>query len=264
MTEQTYFLSGQAAQAYESTFVPALFGEWAHRLVEFAGVTPDSVASVLDVACGTGIVARTAADRLGPSARVVGLDANPAMLSVARRLRPDLTWTEGDASSLPYPDGTFDRVLCQAALMFFADRAAAVREMGRVAGYGTVTIHVPGRLTHSAGYLALTEVAARHAGPDVVDLLRSYFAVGEPELLHRIVAEAGLTVTRFASWQSATRLASLDALLAVELLPLVDKIPTTVYDRIAEDCRQALAPFVDESGAVAAPIEAHLLTAQTR
>ncbi len=264
MTDQRYSLSAEAAQAYESIFVPALFREWANRLVEFAGITPGSVMSVLDVACGTGIVARTAADRLGPAATVVGLDASPAMLAVARRLRPDLAWAEGDAHAAPYPDGAFDVVLSQAGLMFFADRAAAVREMGRVAGNGLVAIQVPGRLAHSAGYVALAEVVARHAGRDVVELLSSYFAVGEPDLLRQIVADGGLTVTSFVSWQSATRLPSIDEFLSVELLPLADRIPAAVRERIAEECRDALTPFVDPSGGIAAPIEVHLLAARAK
>jgi ubiquinone/menaquinone biosynthesis C-methylase UbiE len=69
MTDQAYSLSADAAEAYESTFVPALFREWALRLVEFAGVSAGSARSVLDVACGTGIVARTVADRSVARAR---------------------------------------------------------------------------------------------------------------------------------------------------------------------------------------------------
>jgi ubiquinone/menaquinone biosynthesis C-methylase UbiE len=85
---ETYQLSVEAAEAYEARFVPALFAEWAPRLVEAAGVAPGQ--TVLDVACGTGVVARAAADRLGGRGRVVGLDLNRGMLAVAGRLRPDL------------------------------------------------------------------------------------------------------------------------------------------------------------------------------
>jgi SAM-dependent methyltransferase len=259
VTEVKYLLSAQAAEFYESTFVPALFGAWARRLVDTAEAAPGQ--TVLDVACGTGVVARTAADRAGPS--VVGLDLNEAMLAVARRIRPDLRWQPGDACALPFGGGSFDLVLSQAGLMFFGDRAAALREMGRVAGVrGRVAVQVPGRLAASPGYLALTDVVARHAGQEALDLLAAYFAVGEPDLLTGLFDAAGLRVDRFETWLGATRLDSIDTFLAVELLPIADKLDPAVRDRIVEDCRTALAPFVDTAGAIAAPIEVQLIVAR--
>ncbi|MEV6494772.1 methyltransferase domain-containing protein, partial [Actinoplanes sp. NPDC051633] len=127
-----YQLSADQADFYETTFVPALFGAWARRLVDT--VRPLRGQTVLDVACGTGAVARVAADVVGPSGSVVGLDLNEAMLDVARRIRPDVRWQQGDACALPCADDSFDLVVSQAGLMFFEERAAALREMGRVAG----------------------------------------------------------------------------------------------------------------------------------
>jgi SAM-dependent methyltransferase len=184
------------------------------------------------------------------------------MLAVARRIRPDLDWRQADAAELPFPNGSFDTVLCQAALMFFPDRVAALRNMARVAGpTGTVGLHVPGRLDHSPGYLALAEVAARHAGPDVIGLLGSYFAAGDPEQLTGTVRDAGLTIERMTTWTGATRLPSLTTFLDVELLPLADRIDQDTRARIDADCRTALTPFTDPTGAVPAPIEVHLLIA---
>jgi ubiquinone/menaquinone biosynthesis C-methylase UbiE len=262
MTEQGYDLSTQAAEFYESTFVPALFGGWARRLVDFADIRAGE--SVLDVACGTGIVARTAAEGIGAEA-VVGLDVNESMLAVARTCNPDVRWVHGDATDLPFGDDAFDVVLCQAALMFFPDRVGALREMARVAGTdGRVAVQVPGRLDHSAGYLALTDVVARHAGTEVLDLLGSYFAVGDPGLLRSLADEAELAVTRFESWTSATRLPSLDQFLDVELLPIAHKVDSETRTRILADAATELAPFVDEHGAIAAPIEVHLLALHRR
>lgn len=261
MTGENYALSARAAELYESTFVPALFGAWAQRLVTTAGVT--SGESVLDVACGTGVVARTAAERTGPRGAVVGLDRNEAMLDVARRLRPDLRWQAGDACALPFPEGSFDVVLSQAGLMFFGDRVRALREMGRVAGVdGRIAVQVPGRLARSPGYLALTETVARHASPDVSDLLSGYFAVGEPDLLLGLFGSAGLRVDGFDTWVGATRLDSIDTFLAVELLPIADRVDQAVRDRIVADCRTTLGRFVDPTGGIAAPIEVHLITAR--
>jgi trans-aconitate methyltransferase len=260
MTEETYALSADAAEFYESTFVPALFRGWAEHLVEAVGVAPGM--TVLDVACGTGIVARTVADVTGTPETVTGVDLNEAMLAVARRLRPDLTWRAGDAASLSEADNSFDLVVSQAALMFFADRVGALREMGRVVGAsGRVVVQVPGRLANSAGYLALTEVVGRHAGQPAVDLLQGYFAVGDPDRLAGLLVDAGLRVDRFESWLGATRIDSLDSFLAVELLPIADGVDEDVLQRIRHECGTALAEFVGADGLVAAPIEVHLVVA---
>jgi ubiquinone/menaquinone biosynthesis C-methylase UbiE len=116
--------------------VPAVFGVWAPILVDLARHRPGE--RVRDVACGTGIVARIAAARVGPTGSVIGVDLNPGMLSVARsvvstdaRSGGQLHWQEASADKLPFPDGSFDVVYCQLGLQFFADRAAALREMRR-------------------------------------------------------------------------------------------------------------------------------------
>jgi SAM-dependent methyltransferase len=243
-----YQLSPEAAEFYESTFVPALFAPWAARLVAAADLKPGM--SVLDVACGTGAVARAAAEITGPS--VTGLDANDAMLAVARRQRPELSWRTGDAQALPYGDDAFDRVLCQAALMFFGDRVAALREMGRVGR--RVVVQVPGRLSHSAGYRALVDSVPDERSREV---LSGYFAVGSPSLLRELFSSAGLRIERFDTWLGATRLPSLETFLDAELLPIADAVDPVLRARAAA----AMAPFTDPGGAVAAPIEAHLITA---
>src|SRR5918994_5588315 len=161
---ETYQLSVEAAEVYEARFVPAIFAEWAPHLVEAAGVVPGQ--AVLDVACGTGVVARTAADRMGGRGRVVGLDINEGMLTVAGRLRPDIEWRLGDAAGLPFEAGCFDLVLCQAALMFFPDRVGALREMARVTtSGGTVAVQVWARLEVQQGFGVMYEPFTRHLGP---------------------------------------------------------------------------------------------------
>jgi SAM-dependent methyltransferase len=114
---ESFLVPLEVAELYEERFVPALFADWAPAVADVADLAPGQ--RVLDVACGTGILARTAADRVGELGIVTGVDANPAMLTVAGRVRPDLDWRLGDAQTLPFGDGSFDRVMCQMALMFF-------------------------------------------------------------------------------------------------------------------------------------------------
>ena len=124
-------LEGNAAEAYERYLVPAFFGPFADRLIELA--EPRAADRMLDVACGTGIVARRVASCV---ARVVGLDLNPAMLEVAWAADPAIEWLAGDAGAMPVPDRSFDLVLCQQGLQFLPDRAAGLRELRRVLAPG--------------------------------------------------------------------------------------------------------------------------------
>ena len=165
-TTEAFQLDLAAAGTYENRFVPAMFTEWAEVLVAESGVA--SGQRVLDVACGTGIVARRAAEITGASS-VTGVDINEAMLAVAARLRPDITWLRGDAAALPFPDAQFDAVLCQMALMFFPDPLAAVREMGRVASDGgTIAAAVPSLLEDQPAYGPFVDLVARHAGAEAM------------------------------------------------------------------------------------------------
>src|SRR5688572_5521057 len=103
------------ATIYEDWFVPAVFAPLARKVIDQTEIAPD--ARVLDVACGTGIVARLIAQRIGAQGRVVGLDLSPAMLAVARRAAASaglsVEWHEGSAEALPFADSTFDLVFCQ-------------------------------------------------------------------------------------------------------------------------------------------------------
>jgi ubiquinone/menaquinone biosynthesis C-methylase UbiE len=262
-TTETFQLSLAAAEAYESRFVPAIFGEWAPHLVETAGVAPGQ--AVLDVACGTGVVAREAADRMGGQGRVVGLDLNQGMLTVAGRLRPDIEWRQGDAAELAFDDGSFDVVLCQAALMFFPDRARALREMARVAAAGgAVAVQVWDRLEAQAGYRPFFEVVARHAGQEAIDLWSAYWALGDLELLAALFEAAGLRVASTRTRDGAVRFASSDELVRteVEATPLGERIGPEVYDRLLEDAGAALRRFVTADGRVELPIRGHLVVAR--
>jgi len=125
-TDERGQVTKSAAEVYEEFFVPALFQEWASRVTDAAGLRAGQ--RVLDVACGTGVLARAAAERVGPAGAVVGLDVNDGMLGVARRRAPQLEWRPGRAEALPFEDRSFDAVVSQFGLMFFEDRAAALAE----------------------------------------------------------------------------------------------------------------------------------------
>ena len=261
----SFQISLAAAELYEAKFVPAIFAEWAPLLVEVAGVAPGQ--AVLDVACGTGVVARTVADRLAGDGRVVGLDLNDAMLAVARRIRPDLDWRHGDAADLPFPDGSYDVALCQMALMFFPDRVKALQEMARVVtADGTLAVAVPASLDQQPAYGPFVEVATRHAGPEAAALLSAYWACGELAALRTLIESVGLRVVSTRTHLGTARFGSADEFVATEVegSPLIERINDEQYARIREDARAALRPFTTPEGNVNAPLRGHIVAARKR
>jgi SAM-dependent methyltransferase len=262
---ETFQLSLEMAEAYEARFVPALFGEWAERLVAAAGVGPGQ--RVLDVACGTGAVARAAAERTGGEGSVVGLDLNEAMITVAGRVRPDLEWRQGDAAELPFRDASFDVVLCQAALMFLPDVEQALREMARVVKpEGTVGVQVWDRTQDQPSYGPLIEVVGRHAGPEAINLVNTYFVRGDLAELIPVFETAGLVVTSTRTETSTMRYASVDEAVAIEVesTPLGESVTEDVLRRILEDARGVLRPFLSADGELHMPIGGHLIIARRR
>jgi len=153
------------AETYERFFVPAMFLPWATILLRHAAPRPGE--RVLDLACGTGVIARQVAPLVGARGQVIGVDISPEMLAVARA-RPvpagaQIHWLEGDATALALPDGAFDLVLCQHGLPFVPDRARAVREMHRVlAPGGRALVIVLQALARHPVFDALVESVARH------------------------------------------------------------------------------------------------------
>jgi ubiquinone/menaquinone biosynthesis C-methylase UbiE len=262
-SDETFHIPIEVAELYEAKFVPALFAEWSPRLTEVASVQQGD--AVLDVACGTGIVARTAADIVGSAGRVVGVDLNEAMLAVAGRVRPDLEWRQGDVAHLPFADGEFDAVLCQMALMFFPDRARALGEMSRVVRPdGTVAVCVPASLEDQPAYGPFVDMAARHAGPDAISLLSTYWACGDLDALKSVIESAGLRVTTATTVAGVARFASPEELVAteVESTPLIERITERVYASIRAEANEVLRPYVTTAGTLDAPLVAHLVAAR--
>jgi ubiquinone/menaquinone biosynthesis C-methylase UbiE len=187
-----YQLDDSAPELYERYLVPAITSIWAGDLIERA--KPKPTEHLLDVACGTGAVARLAAGCV-TDGRIVGLDYNPGMLGVARSIRTTsapIEWIEGSALSLPFADGTFDLVLCQLGLQFFPDRLLAVREIRRVLrpqGRTALSVYSPIERTPAAHafVLALDE----HLGPDASKIKRAEHLFSNPQEVATLLDDAG-------------------------------------------------------------------------
>ncbi len=176
-------------EIYERLLVPSIFAPWAQKLIERA--RPIGPADrILDLGCGTGIVARTLRDRLGGAARITGVDASAEMIGAARSVAPDLDWRVGNAMELPFADASFELVISQQMLQFVTDRAAAVREIRRVlAPGGRVVLATWRNRTESPLFERLGTIVNRHLGPRK----DPRYALGDADELKRLFSDTGFT-----------------------------------------------------------------------
>jgi ubiquinone/menaquinone biosynthesis C-methylase UbiE len=180
-----------APENYERYFVPLIGKPLAEDLIREAGLKPGE--RVLDVGCGTGVVTRLAANKVGCEGRVAGVDINPGMLAVAGSSTPaglNIEWHESSAESLPLTDETFDAVLCQMSLQFMPDRERALREMHRVAAPGgRLILNVPG----PAGVLfgTLDKAMEHHVSPEAAGFIRAVFSLHDESEIEGLMHHAG-------------------------------------------------------------------------
>ena len=179
-------------EMYEQELVRPLFQPFAEATLD--AVKPAPGERVLDVACGTGIVARLARQRVGATGAVVGVDVNPGMLAVARSVAPDVEWREGNASELPVKSGEqFHVALCHQGLQFFPDRPAAVGHIRRALVPGGRLGVATWRSDDEAPFgRELRTVAERHVGP-IADRRHSF---GDEQALASLLREAGFRDVR--------------------------------------------------------------------
>ncbi len=253
-----------AAKAYEALFVPALFGQWATRVVDAANLVAGQ--SVLDVACGTGVVAREARLRTGSAGYVAGLDPGVGMLAVAKELSPSVDWQQGTAESMPFVDATFDAVLCQFGLMFM-DRGRAIREMLRVLKPdGRLVAAVWDSVQNIPAYATEIALLERLAGTRAADALRAPFVLGDRELLAEVFNEAGASSVRISTTKGVARFPSIRVMVEADLrgwLPLVGvNLTEEEIDRILAEAEQVLDSYVTDDDRVAFDAPAHIVTAR--
>lgn len=262
-----------AAERYERNLVPALFEPWADVLVDLADVRPGE--QVLDLACGTGVVARAAVQRVVPGGRVTGLDVNDDMLALARRTADGtgasdvIEWRRASAVDTGLPDACFDVAFCQQGLQFFPDRAAALGEMRRVLVPGGRAVIAAWCAADDgdAGYRAIAAASRRHVpdNPGLASFIEAIFALSDDADLERLVTDAGFDdvivqrrtgVVRFPSAE-----AWVEAFIGAAPGSAAASFGPTMRAAIVADAAAGLQPYVDGTG-LAFPIHTHIVLAR--
>lgn len=255
-----------AATAYEELLVPALFAHWAPLVADAAEIGPGD--RVLDVACGTGVLARAAAQRVGPAGVVTGLDPGAGMLEVARRRAPGIQWREGVAESLPFADSSFDAVVSQFGLMFFPDREAALGEMLRVLKPdGRMAVAVWNVLEENPAYATEVEILRRHAGEEAAAALTAPFPLGDLDALSALFAGVGARNLHIETAAGTARFPSVRAMIEADIhgwLPLAGhELSREQAELIVGDAEKLLDRYVAADGTMSFPMSAHIVTAET-
>jgi SAM-dependent methyltransferase len=264
MSEPTLQAQIDAANAYETLFVPALFGQWAPRLIDAAQIQPGQ--RVLDVACGTGILAREVALRIGSSGFVAGLDPGAGMLAVAERIAPTVEWRQGVAESLPFPDQSFDAVVCQFGLMFFADRRKALCEMLRVLiPGGRLVVAVWDNLDSIPAYAREVALLERIAGREAADALRAPFVLGSRQSLATLFANAGAGSVEITTHHGTAQFPGIRAMVEADLrgwLPVMGVMLTEEeIGRILQEAEHDLDSYVKADDSIVFDTSAHFVGA---
>ena len=266
MTDSADQAQIEAATAYESLFVPALFQQWTASMADAARIQAGQ--RVLDVACGTGVLARHVARRVGTGGTVTGLDPSPGMLAVAQRHAPAVDWRRGTAESLPFDAHSFDAVVSQFGLMFFADRTQAVREMMRVlVPGGRLAVAVWDSLERNPAYAAEVDLLTRVAGPAPADALRAPFILGDRQVLAKIFEDAGVRPIEITTHAGIARFPSIRVVLEADLrgwLPMVGLSQSEeTIDRVLAAADQALGGQVSQvDGGIQFVLSVHIVSAE--
>ena len=268
--ESGWQLSGSGPEAYEDYIVVAWMGNWAESLVALLDMEPAH--RVLDVGCGTGVVTREAARRIGSSGRIVGIDINEVMLETAQHLagkagHDAIEWRQGDVTSMPFDAAEFDVILCEQGLQYFPDRTSALVEMARVLGPGGhLALSVWRSLERQPFFVALIDCLETYLDAGSTESLKLAFSLNGREEVRSLCANAGFRDVHVRHEVKMSRFPSLKDLVPgfIAASPVAGDVAAmtdSARDRLFRDIVEALDEFCDDDG-FAAPMECHVVTAR--
>lgn len=268
-THEQWQLSMKAAELYERYPARYILGPWAPLLVDAARLIPGE--RVLDVACGTGVVARLAAKRVGPAGRVVGVDVNPGMIAVARSPSPtndaSIEWLERSALDLQLENASFDVVLCQQGLQFFPDKEVALQEMRRVLDRGgRLALSVWNGNSLSPYADAVSATLVQFMGHEVAARFAAARKTPTPDELQRLATAADFSAVEVRVSRIDVHLPRidkfvLDHLSATPIAADIGAVDAEARNKIGASVMERLQGYADGDG-ITHPEETYVLTAR--
>ena len=248
-----------AAKVYEEVYVPSLFVKWAPLITNAANI--QDWHSVLDVACGTGLVAITVSDQIGPKGSVTGVDINDGMLQIAKSKSSQIKWDNSPAESLPYEDSSFDRVLCQFSLMYFENKEKALREMMRVLRPdGLLVFNVWDKLEENPGFLARTVFWEKVVGDKAWD--EAPYCLGDKETLSSLLKTSGISNMKIETHTSTAQYPSIRDWMHVTAKGWTqdELFDNETYEQMVLEAQTVFSRFEQSDGTVSFPTLAHVVT----
>lgn len=269
MSQQTHPAESYA-EIYESILVPAMYEEWAKISVESA--KPRTGDRALDVACGTGVVARVLSQKVGTPGEVMGLDCDPMMIATARtacrgKVVAPIEYDQGSATAIPYEDDKFEVVICQQGLPYFSNRATAIREMYRVMNPGgRLAVLVWRGIEYSPAFRVLAAVLDHYLGKEAGDSIRSGFVMDNADELRTLLVQSSFRRAEIEEVTAMAHFASVDDFFRSQVIgtQLADQLAALDAPQRAElftVLANALKPLVTDDG-LTFPMGAHLITAK--
>lgn len=254
-------ISDELVNMHEQYLVPAIYAQWASRVAEIAEI--DLGHHVLDVACGTGTLARAIQMETGLTGKIIGLDTNEKMLASAQAHSRGIEWQLGDATAMPFEKNRFDRVMCQFALMFIGNRVAAIKEMLRVCKpEGLVVVATWGPLHRGGAYDVLIKLVKRYLGSNAALKLSSPWALGKPGAMDTLLLSSGVNEYEChqrvgqASYPSVRAFVEAHLRMAGEF----DNLSEQSIEEIYSVANRELHPFLAAGGQLIAQLNANIFT----
>ena len=246
---------------HEDILVPAIYAQWAHRVAEIAKI--DLGHHILDVACGTGTLARAAQLEAGLTGKVTGLDASEKMLESASKHSRNIELRHGDAEALPFEKNQFDRVMCQFSLMFIANRVSAIKEMLRVCKPdGLVVVAIWAPMAHSKAYCALNRLVRKFAGANAAFKLSAPWKLGAPGLMDSLLLSSGVNEYECHQRVGLVRFPSIESFVETHLRMVGEfhKLDQETYQKMLSVADKDLREFLVPGGQIVAQLDANVFT----
>jgi len=267
-TSAQWQLAREAAESYEQILVPSILGPAARALVDWSAL--QSGETVLDVGCGTGTAARFAANYVGSSGRVIGIDVNAGMIEVAQSLPlvegAVIEWLEKSVYALPLNDQSVDVALCAQTLQFLNDRRLALSEMHRVLKPGgRAAVSVWCDIQESLYFHLLVEAISRHINRETAIGLKAAFGLSSADEIRTLLLGAEFKRIKMTVTQLELELPTLNDFVPrhISATPMAagfNAASEVAQQAVIQEVSEQLAQYETNAG-VRIPFRSHLAMA---